>query len=68
MLCSINCPDLISWLLLPLEILGNMFIGIICCPVCDVINFEINLSFFIMSIVTKKSGQKWKYLKNENSY
>ena len=52
MLCSINCPYLISWLLLPLEILGNMCIGIICCPVCDVINFEINLSFFIMSIFT----------------
>ena len=30
-----------------LEILGNMCIVIIYCPVCDVINFEINLSFLI---------------------
>ena len=27
--------------------LGNMFIVIICCPVCEALNFEINHSFLI---------------------
>ena len=59
----------IAWLLL-LEILGNMCIVIICCPVCDVINFEINQSFLIKPFffITKMSGQKCKYLKNEKSF
>ena len=40
---------------------------VFCCPVCDVINFEINLSFLIKSFsyIMKKSGQKSKYLKNK---
>ena len=35
------------------------FIVICCCPVCDVINFEISLSFLIkpLSYMTKKSVQ-----------
>ena len=33
--------------ILKLEILGNICIVIICFPVGDVINFEINLGFFI---------------------
>ena len=51
----------INWTNLPLllEILDNMWISIIFLPVCDVINFDINLSllinpFFYMS---KNSGQ-----------
>ena len=39
--------------------------------VLDIINLEIiNLSFLIkpFSYMTKKSGQKFKYLKNENSF
>ena len=32
-----------------LEILGNMYTVIFCCPIYDVINFEINLSFLIKS-------------------
>ena len=32
-----GCPEIF------LEILSNMYIVIICCPVCEVINFEINL-------------------------
>ena len=32
---------------------------IVYCPVCDIINFE---------IIEKKSGQKFKYLKNETSF
>ena len=37
-------PNSIVWLPLLLVILGNMSIVIICCPVCNVINFEIKLS------------------------
>ena len=50
-------------LLLLLEILGHICILIICCPVFDVINFEIKLSFFRKSFfyITKKSAQKYKY-------
>ena len=39
-----------------LEVLVNMCIVIICCPVCDLIGFEINHSFLIKPIfyITKK--------------
>ena len=39
---------------------GNMYIEFICWPVCDVINFESNLSFLIKLFFykTNKSGQK----------
>ena len=38
-------------------------------PICDVINFEINRSFFMKSFfVTKKSEQKFKYLNYEKSF
>ena len=36
-----------GWLPLLCEILGNMFIVIVCWPGWDVINFEINLVFLI---------------------
>ena len=49
MLYSINWPNLIAWLPLLLEILGNMWIAIVCYPGCDVINFETNLIFLIES-------------------
>ena len=65
-----NWPNFFTWLSLLLEILGYMCIVIICCPVCDVIYFQINLSFLIKPFfyITKKSGQKCKYLKNEKSF
>ena len=47
MLCSINGPDFIAWLPLRLEILGNMCTAIVCYPGCDVMDFEINLTFVI---------------------
>ena len=47
MLYSINRQNFIAGLLLLLEILGNMCIVIVCLPVCDVINFEIKVSFLI---------------------
>ena len=43
MLHSINWPDFIVWFPLLLEILGNMYIAIVCFPGCDVINLEIKL-------------------------
>ena len=70
MLYSINWPNSVAWLPLLLEILGNMCIVIICYPICGVINFEINLSLLITPFlyITKKAGQKRKYLKNERSF
>ena len=60
MFYSSNWPNFIVWLPILLEILGNMRIVINCCPVFDVINFEINQSFLIKPFfyMTKKSGQK----------
>ena len=67
---SINCPNPIAWLLLLLGILGNMCIVMICCPVCDVTDFEINDNFRIKPVfyITKKSGQKCNHLKTKKSF
>ena len=53
---SINWPNFIVRLPLLLEILDNICIAIICRPVYDVINIEINLSFLIKPFfwLTKK--------------
>ena len=47
-----------------------MFIVIICVPVCDVIDFHINISLLVKSFsyMIKKPGQKFKYLKNEKYF
>ena len=47
-----------------------MYIAIICFPVDDVMNFKINLNFFIKLLfyITKKSGQEFKYFKNERVF
>ena len=68
-LYSIKWPIFIAWLSLPLAILDDMCILIICCPVCDVINFESNHSFLIKALfyMTKKSWQKFKCLNNKKS-
>ena len=70
MLHSINWPNLIVWLPLLLQILGNMCITIVCYPGCDIIKFEINRIFLIKSFcyMTKKSRQKLKYLENKKSF
>ena len=62
---SVNWPNFIVWFPLILEILGNMYIVIVCFPTCGVINFEINLIFLIafpylskaVFYMTKKSRQ-----------
>ena len=41
----IDPPNLIVWLSLLFKILGDMCIVILCFPACDVINFEIDLTF-----------------------
>ena len=57
MLYFINWPKFIVWLPFLLEMLGNMCALIICCPFCDVIDFEINHSPLIktFSCITKIS-------------
>ena len=69
MLHSINWLNFTVWLPLLLEIFGNMCITIVSEPVCDAIEFEINLIFLIKPFryITKKSRQKLKYLDNEKS-
>ena len=54
--------NFIVWLSLLLEILGDMCIAILCCLVCDAINFEINHSFLIKPFfyITKKPRHKNK--------
>ena len=47
MLYSINCPNFIDWLLLLLQILGNICIAIVCYLGCDVKDFEIKLIILI---------------------
>ena len=59
LLCSINWP-IISFLRLHFEILGNTCIVIICFPVDDIVNFDVNLSFIIKSFS--------RMIKNERSF
>ena len=54
LICSINWPNFIVWLLLLCEVLGNMCIAIVCKPGCDVMNFEVNLTFLIKKEKFKK--------------
>ena len=57
---SFNLSNFIFWLPLLFEIPGNTFTVIFCVPVCDVINFEIYLSFLIkpFSHITKNVRTK----------
>ena len=43
LLYSINWSNFIAWLLLLLEILGNMYIAIVCYPGCDVMDLKLTL-------------------------
>ena len=69
LLYFINWTNLIFWLPLLLEILSNIWIVIIYYP-AYIINFEINHSFLInpFSYITKRAGQKCRYLKYEKSF
>ena len=70
MFYSTSWLNFIVWLPILREILGNMFIAIVCWPGCDVMKFEINLIFLIKSVcyVTIKSRQKFKYFENKKSF
>ena len=72
MLYSINWPNFIERLPVLLEILVNILvdINILQLLTSDVINFEINLTFLIKPFfhMTKKSGQKFKYLDKKMSF
>ena len=48
----INWPNFIDWLPLLLQKLGNICIVIICCPVFDVINFEVNKRLLLPSCLS----------------
>ena len=67
-LCYTPLTDQISlpFLYEVLGIVGTVF----CLPVCEVINFTVNLGFLIklFSCMTKTSGQKIKYLENKKSF
>ena len=56
---KMSLKDFIACLCLLLEILGGMCIAIVCFPVCEAINFEINLVFLIQPFfyMTKTSRQ-----------
>ena len=58
----VNWPNFIAWLSLLLKILGIMRIVIICFPDCDVINFELNLSFIIRSFFIETKSQDKNFL------
>ena len=70
LLYSVNQSNFIFWMPLLHEILGNIFIGIFCFLVCDVMKFKTNLIFLIKPVfyMTKKSRQKIKYLQSEKSF
>ena len=67
MLYSINWPNFILWIPLLLQILGNIYIRIVCQPGCDVINFEINLIFLIKPFcyMTKNQGKNLNILRTK---
>ena len=69
-LSSINWPNLIAWLTVLPEILGDMCILVVCFAVHNVINLKLNLAFLssCFSVWLKRSGLKFKYLKNEKSF
>ena len=69
-LYSIKPPNILAWLPLLLDILGNVWIVIICFPVSDTIDFEISLSILIKTFtyMIKKSEQIFKYFQNDQSF
>ena len=56
-----------SLIVFTFEILSNICNVFCCCPVCNVKNLEINLSFLI-KIRSEKVTTNCKYLNNKNSF
>ena len=69
-LYSTKWRNFIVLLPLILEILGKMSMIIICFPICDIINFEINHSFHIkpFSYMSRKSGQNLIILRTKKAF
>ena len=67
LLYCMTWPNIIVWLPLLREILGNMCIVIVCWPGCDAINVEINLIFLIklFSAWPKRQGKNLNILKTK---
>ena len=59
LLTNFNYSNFIVWLLFFHEILGHICIIIICFSVCDVINFEIKLSYQVFFLYDQKSMNKY---------
>ena len=59
-LYSISWCNFIVWLLLLLEILGNMCIAIVCFPSCDVIFLNLTFPIKLFFYMIKNSKQKFK--------
>ena len=57
-LCSVKWSNFIAWLLLVLEILGNMCILINYFPICNVINLGINLTLLIGRLFFKTKNSR----------
>ena len=57
MLYSINWPNVIVWLSLLVVILDKICILVIDCPACDVINFDMNLSFLTKVAMISKDDK-----------
>ena len=68
LLHSINWPNLLVWLPLLGEILGNMCIVIVCWPGCAVINFEINLMFLIKPFFLHDPKVKTKIWRTKRAF
>ena len=66
----INWLNFIVWMPLLLEIMGKMGTVTIFFPICDLIDFEINLSLSLSRFPTwpKKSGQKFRYVENDDGF
>ena len=66
---TINWLNFIVWLRFPLEVSDNMCIALVCFPVCDVINFEMNLMVLIKPIFLhdQKIKTKCKYPKTKRA-
>ena len=59
LLTNFNYSNFIVWLLFFHKILGHICIIIICFSVCDVINFEIKLSYQVFFLYDQKSLNKY---------
>ena len=70
MLYSMNWPNVIVWLLLLLEVLGNVCIAIVCFPRWDVIYFKINLIVIIrlFLFMTNKSHKNLNILRTKRDF